>query len=313
MTIELSVYETTFALTNGDTRQALFLAHKDRITEISPLSGWSTETFEDAKAQLLTLFEKNLTSPLLPSVEFGLRSLLIKRHSLASIPLCGLLSSPEELAQKPHYTCYKLKLGDLTFTEAVAFVEQVHEHSGKPVRVDFNQKWQLDSILSFLHHVPPSMIEYVEEPLDTLTPLLDKTQHTFALDESLRTLPWEDLAELAPHVVFVLKPTLLGNVEPLLDLSPKKAVLSSAYETGFGTRYLLNLYREYPSLANPVGCGTYTYLDRDPAFPECELSTSVTGVLTWNVQFERPLQCIRTGQLILPDQLASPIELSTAP
>lgn len=210
-------------------RKGLILQIDDGWGEIAPLPGFSKETFDDAKKEILNVLLENRQRTL-PSVIFG--------FSCAQKPF---ISTPLKVAlcalhhPKPGCTTLKLKLGHLKVDEAIDLVKQ---YVGKyRLRLDFNRKWMLDQALVFAKSFLPTDFEYLEEPINTYEDLIRfsvLTQFPIAVDESLR----EHSCLNIPTLKFaVIKPMLWGLIPKL----PIPLVLSSSYESSLGILQIAQL------------------------------------------------------------------------
>lgn len=200
-------------------RNHLLVQIDDCWGEISPLPGFSKETFEEAKKQAIQVLQETI-QPTFPSVIFGMS---VSPLTSVKVPLCAL--------HRPHDGCktLKLKVGNLSVEDAVLLVKQ---YVGKfRLRIDSNRKWSLRDALDFTKHFKPSDFEYLEEPTFDLIEFSKKSDFPIALDESLRENIQIPTAKYA-----VIKPTLSGMI-PKLSLP---TVLSSSYESSLG---ILNIAR----------------------------------------------------------------------
>ncbi len=289
-----AVYEYETQFRSGKKRKGLLLEWNGRIVEASPLEGFSTETFSEAKEALLSLFTDKPNAPLPASVAFALSCLSLPKHPVQHWKNAGLIQSIDDIPQEPSCERYKLKLKTLSLDEAIQFVSTAYKVIKKPLRIDCNQGWTFEKTVSFLSFFNTDVIEYIEEPtpcIDTNTQIARCTPHTVALDESLNKIPKDHLADIASQFVFILKPTVLGPIESFMDMDAKKWVLSSAYESGIGLRWILNYLYEYPCIDPYIGLGTSNYLQSDPA----PLYTGETSI--WNVQLGSGLTVLHKGQL----------------
>ena len=75
MVTKLYSYELKTSWQKRPTRKGLLLQWNDGWGEIAPLPGWSSETLDEAKDEILSLLP-NLDSakPRLPSVQFGIEA-----------------------------------------------------------------------------------------------------------------------------------------------------------------------------------------------------------------------------------------------
>ena len=213
-------------------REGLILQIDDGIGEIAPLPGWSRETLQEAKDELLAVLAHK-KEPTLPSVRFGLFCAL-RPFSFAplSVPLCALHTP------RPGCSTLKLKVGHLSIEDAIALVKK---YVGKyHLRIDCNRAWTFSQACAFAKHFKPTDFEYLEEPVHPFSDLVRfslQTQFPIAVDESLRDSPYLEIPTLKAAVV---KPTLLGGVPKL----PVPIVLSSAYESSIGILLIARLVAE---------------------------------------------------------------------
>ncbi len=248
-------------------RKGLILQWNDGWGEISPLPGFSSETFEEAREEILRLLpDLPNARPKHPSVSFGIASASLP-FSLAPLrhPLC-LLNSP-----RSGFSTLKLKLGHLPIDEAIAHVKK---HLGSyRLRLDCNRSWNLDEALYFARHFSPGDFDYLEEPVRTFAELVrfsELTQLPIAVDESLRTFPCLSIPTIKAAVV---KPTVIGSLPSLPPHVP--IVLSSAYESSLG---LLQIARLALPSSLPLGLATYRAFLDDLLIPPLKAED---GFLIW--------------------------------
>ncbi len=207
-------------------REGLILQLDGGFGEIAPLPGFSRETLEEAREEVLHWMHTG-ENPLLPSVRWGLECAQRPLQSV-HLPLCAL-------GPKEGFAMLKLKLGHLSVPEAVAFVKK---YQGKfRLRLDCNRKWTLEKALAFAEAFQAADFEYLEEPVQTFEELVQFSRETgfpVAVDESIH----EDWMEIPTLKAVVVKPMVVGGipeVPPQIDL-----VLSSAYESGLGLLHIAN-------------------------------------------------------------------------
>lgn len=240
-------------------REGLILQIHDGWGEIAPLPGFSKETLDEAKNEILSVLFEN-AKPSLPSVKFGL-SCAGKPFDASALkmPLCAF--------KKPRPNCdsLKLKLKNIPLEEAISTVKQ---YIGRTrLRIDCNRSWSLEEALYFASHFSPSDFEYLEEPLHSFSDLLrfsKITKFPIAVDESLREQSYLNIPTLKAAVV---KPMLMGGIPKL----PVPIVLSSVYESSLG---VLQIAR----FASPhITHGLDTFSD-DFLTPPLQVEN---GYLTW--------------------------------
>jgi len=246
-------------------RKGLLLEWEGGWGEIAPLPGFSNETLEEAKRELLSCLP-NLAdaSPKCPSVRFGVAS---AARPLSLEPLDIPLALLNDY--RPDFPVLKLKLGHLSVDEAVS---HVRKHLGKVrLRLDCNRKWSLEQALSFAAHFSQDDFEYLEEPVDTFQSLLrfsELTRFPVAVDESFTRYPSEEIKTLRALVV---KPTMIGH----LPSAPFPLVLSSSFESSLG---LLQIGRLYQPASPPPGLDTFRFFEEDLLVPPLH---SEKGRLVW--------------------------------
>jgi O-succinylbenzoate synthase len=240
-------------------REGLILQWNGGFGEIAPLPGFSKETFEEARTEVLHWMRTGV-DPKLPSVRWGIECAKRPLQSVR-LPLCAL-------GPKKGFTTAKLKLGHLPLHDAIAFVKQ--QMGQFHLRLDCNRAWTLAQALEFASHFKRSDFLYLEEPVQTVEELIRFsaiTDFPIALDESIHC-DWSQIPSLRAIVV---KPMIVGGIPeipPHLDL-----VLSSSYESGLGLLHIAN--RVDNSL--PVGLDTLFHDDLLLSPPSAS-----SGFFSWN-------------------------------
>lgn len=248
--------------------------------EISPLPGWSRETLDDVLAQLAQIKRVILTTwwtkkslrtlqdlLLYPSVYFGLESALsdlvdpisdfsdIKTYAL-------LLGSPDEMLQRANaayeegYRFAKIKLGHLSVHQAHKIIEKTIDRFS--LRLDFNQKWNIEESISFCERYPKNTFEYVEEPANNPADLFLFPQ-PFALDETLRSPHFTKYLHLENLKILIVKPTMLYPIQNYLKLE-KKVVLTSSFEGPLGIDQIKKLAKRHQLEETLHGLDTLKYM-----------------------------------------------------
>lgn len=246
-------------------RKGLIVQSAIGFGEIAPLPGFSRETFEEARAEIIAVL-RGEAEPTLPSVRWGLACAQKKLKSV-HLPLSAL-------GPKPGFTTLKLKLGHLPLQEAIALVQQNQHFS---LRLDCNRAWSLDQALEFVRHFKPTDFLYLEEPVRTFEELIQFSKLThfpIALDESIHC-DWTQIPSLKAIVV---KPTIVGaipTIPPHLDL-----VLSSSYESGLGLLHIAG------AVQNDLPVGLDTVFQDDLLTSPIDTSS---GYFSWD-HSDPPLQ-----------------------
>lgn len=208
-------------------REGLILESAIGWGEIAPLPGFSRETLEEARAEIIAFLETG-KKPKLPSVQFGLASAL-QPFSLKPlrVPLCALK------VPRPGFSSLKLKLKEVSVEQAVIQARALKDRFR--LRLDCNRAWTLEQALEFASHFKPDDFEYLEEPVASgLAEFSRRTGFPIAVDESLRNGSYKEIPTVKAAIV---KPTLMGGV-PKLDLP---IVLSSSFETSLGILQIARL------------------------------------------------------------------------
>lgn len=276
----LYLYQIPLRNSEKGLREGLVLNWGEGWGEIAPLPGWSRETLEEARAEILRLLPNLETArPFLPSVRFGLAcaSKPFPKQPL-QIPLCALNPTAEHRG----FTTAKIKLKGLSLEEAIHKTQEAKKQFR--LRIDCNRSWTLDEALAFARYFRPADFEYLEEPVRTFEELVafsEKTRFPIAVDESANDPRIQNIPTLK---AIVAKPTLLGNLP-----SPPRGVdlvLSSSYETGLGLLHIAQWAQEL-GLTLPMGLDTHRYLGDD--LLASPLKTE-GGYLSWQSSTHSPIQ-----------------------
>lgn len=248
------------------------------LSEISPLPGFSQESFEEAFDQIQSLksficqrpWEEISNESLLPSVAFGLESLFSLPSQPKVYPVCGFLHGNFETMQKEipllleeGYTSIKMKPSQLSLEEFHRVIEML---LGKTkLKIDLNRHWDLKKSLSFFERYPLDAFEYIEEPVNDSKDLPFFPYPT-ALDETLR----EGLSVIPPQVkAFIIKPMLTGSLKSIqkwVDFAKKRNIqtmLSSSFESGVGLFHLCSLLERAQIPIHPLGVDNHRLIVQD--------------------------------------------------
>ncbi|MDM2734269.1 o-succinylbenzoate synthase [Citrobacter sp. Ct235] len=234
--------------------------------EISPLPGFSQETWEEAQVALLTWVDGwqqgEDALPTMPSVAFGvscalaeLEGVLPEAADYRAAPLCT--GDPDDLvlqlADMPGEKVAKVKVG---LYEAVRdgmvvnlLLEAIPELQ---LRLDANRAWTPLKSRQFAKYVNPdyrNRIAFLEEPCrtrDDSRAFARETGIAIAWDESLREADFAFEAEEGVRAV-VIKPTLTGSLEKVREQVQAAhalgltAVISSSIESSLGLTQLARI------------------------------------------------------------------------
>lgn len=204
--------------------------------EISPLPGFSQETWEDAQSVLLAWVNNWLAGdceiPQMPSVAFGvscalaeLAETLPQAANYRAAPLCN--GDPDDLilklADMPGEKVAKVKVGlyeavrdGMVVNLLLEAIPDLH------LRLDANRAWTPLKGQQFAKYVNPDYrhrIAFLEEPCktrDDSRAFARETGIAIAWDESLREPDFAFVAEEGVRAV-VIKPTLTGSLDKVRE------------------------------------------------------------------------------------------------
>lgn len=159
-------------------------------------------------------------------------------------------------------TTIKCKVGDVDDAARLAAVRSVLPDGGR-IRLDVNAGWSVADAVTFWERHGGSDIEYLEQPVRTLTELAalrSQIDARIALDESIRWDPdaaGADLAEFGD--VAIIKVAPLGGVVAALDVAARiglPVVVSGSLDSSVGLAPALACAGALPVLAGACGLGT---------------------------------------------------------
>jgi O-succinylbenzoate synthase len=247
-----------------------------RVGFLSPLMGFSKESFSEALNQLCMCLDSKLPlgalcrkKNLFPSVHFFLQMLedqiklaSLKKEVHSAYLLFDVSFNAIEKGYQAGNRTFKLKLNQFPESKILAFLNQVTANwKDIKLRLDFNQS---SLSLDILKKLPWHAIDYVEEPGSHLQQLMQLFPNQVALDETFRKDPGSFINFPA---VFVIKPLLLSHyhywIRKLKRLK-KRVIISSSFEPKVGIDYLSQLTHYY-KLNDIHGLDTLKYYDQLPA------------------------------------------------
>ncbi|MCZ8700455.1 o-succinylbenzoate synthase [Escherichia albertii] len=252
------------------TRDGLYVCLRDGEREgwgeISPLPGFSQESWEEAQSVLLTWVNGWLAGdcalPEMPSVAFGvscalaeLADALPQAANYRAAPLCN--GDPDELilklADMPGEKVAKVKVGlyeavrdGMVVNLLLEAIPDLH------LRLDANRAWTPLKGQQFAKYVNPDYrdrIAFLEEPCktrDDSRAFARETGIAIAWDESLREPDFTFAAEEGVRAV-VIKPTLTGSLDKVCEQVQAAhalgltAVISSSIESSLGLTQLARI------------------------------------------------------------------------
>ena len=322
-------YKLPLAEPFGGTREGMLVAAQREgggmvWGEVAPLPGFSRETLDEAKAELLSVCAGQSDAPgTLPSVRCGLEQVELGLYNNVSrlyprrntIEMTALLSGDHSrILEKARayraagFQSLKLKVGRRDIDSEIALVRAIRASIGPRIRLrcDANRAWSLADAVSFAHGTRGAGIQYIEEPLINpggLEELAVKFNVPVALDESLTSQEPAWLRGRYYVRFIVLKPMILGGMSRTLawaqeaDCLGLGCAVSSAYETGVGMTGLVEITAYLPWLV-AAGLGTYEHLSSDVIIPRLKLDKAFVKVSSamptaWRIDASAltPLQC----------------------
>lgn len=274
--------------------------------EIAPLPHFSTETFEQAQKQALTLalrprdfWNSFQFMEVVPSVRWGVEMALLNLHDSWQLkhPFVALnallVGSRAQCITKAHevvekgYWAAKLKVGHRTLQEDIALVQDIASifQDQCALRLDANRAWSWQDALQFAHAIKDVPIEYIEEPLveaSLLPYFVTETGMNVALDETLRENP-SPIADDSLFAHTILKPMMDAKSAFAYFSESKKRILSSSVESGVGMLALLKMASCLNDAPIPMGFDTYQWLAEDVLEPRLDLSQPVVPLETFTL------------------------------
>jgi O-succinylbenzoate synthase len=206
---------------------------------------------------------------------------LLSKHPLTRVPLNGLLAGTlDEIADEAAelraagYRAVKLKVGRRPVSEDIETVRTVREILGDEIalRLDANRAWDHDTAVRFARGIEGCGVEYIEEPLDDPSHLVDFSGRTglpVALDETVVEVGARSLETWRGAKAAILKPTLLGGIEAAFWLARRACnagmtpVFTSTFETGLGLVTLAHVAAAFYDSEVPVGLATRDWFRLD--------------------------------------------------
>lgn len=282
--------------------------------EAAPLEGYGIETLEESENSVNSLhefFRNNSFESI-----FDLNEKLIKykfRNSVVSaITFCGLqlssfhnsekisffntfntnielnavigllnesdtLIKVESLIQKG-FRVIKLKIGRDNFGDDLKIISSIAKRFPAIfLRLDVNGNWNFKAALNNISHLEKFNIEYIEEPVNGLSNLINLADELHKLNSTLQIAADESISSYSDLIeaireskinYFVVKPSLLGGIINILNANKeaeklnKKIIISSSFETSLG-RYQNAIIAGLINNSSAHGIDTSDFLKHD--------------------------------------------------
>lgn len=250
--------------------------------EIAPLPGFSNESLQQARTQIISLLNRGLenlqqSDNLYPSVNLALDMALqhiplaAETNNLDTIPL---LQGENTDVIKQYLalntpSLIKLKVARQNVQDELWLFKALSRlNPDLRIRCDANQGWSTAQAGYFFKHIDNLRLDYIEEPTadhQTNLQLAEKYQVALALDETLQDIDFH-YQHKACIKALVLKPTLIGSlsrVQNFIDIAAQQQLqvhISSSFESIIGLQQLTalaNIYQEKCSLS--LGIDTLKY------------------------------------------------------
>lgn len=234
-------------------------------------------------------------APDIPSIRFALEMAMLEwlqgghkilfsnsfSAGISSIPINGLIWMANHDTMRKHidekmkqgYSCLKLKIGAIDFTEELSLLKYIRSHYGADeliIRVDANGAFAPEDALDKLHQLAEWNLHSIEQPIRQGQPvamhhLCLHSPVPVALDEELIGILDKSEKELLldrlqpPYII--LKPSLLGGLAATAEwivLAEERGIawwITSALESNIGLNAIAQFTAAYQPVM-PQGLGT---------------------------------------------------------
>ena len=268
------------------------------VAEIIPkmlldLNGIDFQIDIDFRNFLEQFLEK--TRQFYPSIIFGIEQALADIYSqvhqknlaeilntdyLKELPVNALLTVNRENWQQQidhmranGFSTVKIKIGKYSAARECEFIRELNQYcNGKlKLRLDANRSLSESDLIEYDRFLKDIPLEYLEEPLQDVARLKflhKQIKLPLALDESIPELQ-NDISDFPFISAIVLKPDLIGSLSSLRKMiefarhNQFKIVFSSAFLSGLGLRYLIQLAAAFGSPNIAMGFDTWHWLAGD--------------------------------------------------
>jgi len=269
-----SYFSYALPLRSGAVRRGVLVRLTGGWGDAAPLEGWSSESFEDV-IQWIRRGSERTSAPASMRCALETSDWPVIHEK---IPVNALLTgTAEDILAQAHSAlvagcqCLKIKTTELSFEEIPPLLERILAIAPCRFRLDSNRGWSLGETLRLAVEVSGFPIEYFEEPITDpleLPELIDESEIPVALDETLREISPEDLADFEGAAALVLKPTLFGGFGICREFAEAGAalgmasVVSAAFESGVGI-HALGRFAASLEKISAAGLDTYSRLQSD--------------------------------------------------
>jgi O-succinylbenzoate synthase len=279
-------------------RKGIYLNIGSQYAECAPLEGHSADSLDENVSCLLSMSAKEVHDRLneqnedLPSAlrfcleSFSFREIekissIVKANAVISITDADKTIEKIKAHSQLGYERIKIKISPENIKNIPALFKKIKDSKIKSIfRLDGNQSltlqdWEKFNIecREYLH-----LIEYAEEPCNSLEEAIKSSLIPIAIDESGGTPDRINYWLNRGALFFILKPTVLGGMNPSLkishDLKKKniKTVFSSTLETSIARKYIINRllqdnHQEYAGLSSSY-LFQKDYLEDGPRYSE---------------------------------------------
>lgn len=277
---------------------------KSVINRIAPSGDFNIDFMQTAPSWTKPFFGYFDFEGVYPSVLCAIEQVLwsayhdsVKTKFATTVDISGFISDPlaKDLDVEALRACrsVKIKIGRYDIYKEVAAIEAIRPMlaPGASIRLDPNQSLSLEDFDTLAKAKDSIGIDYLEEPFEDSS-IYSKLSGTLniALDESTYDRPPGNLDQ---NLMLSLKPgrlgfsTVMAWAEHLSNIN-QQLVLSSSYESGIGTSYLIQLAGVL-GVQKPLGIGTYMQLQDDlldPALPlrfgPCQINHDGLVPVAWS-------------------------------
>ena len=295
--------------------------HKIGRGEVAPLDGFSYESFEQAKTQLLHLLTKWCDQQpisyrnLYPSVGFGFSTAIFDlddfflniaypQDEYIRVKLCKTdQNNIDQIIDNPNLKIIKIKIDSNSLDVVAKVIQKICKDMPKiKIRLDANRGLSYTEVEKFAKLIYKNLpnIEFFEEPVSSkkeLTQLANKKLFNLAIDESLQQAvkkgKYQSIIKNPNNSVIIIKPTLIGDlflIKEIIEYSKinnKKIIISSSFESSFTLYRLLTMSNKWLPQSN-AGLDTMFIYQKHliEAFDTKNYSLPIIGINECKLCFE---------------------------